>query len=93
MTLYPKDWYDGRVFLKKGANGLGLKEELKREMRNTTNDVAKEVEKHFVLDFDGHKIEFINKMLEETLLVDGEVIAKNERQSIWSHIVPYSKES
>ena len=32
-------------------------------MRNTTNDVATEVEKHWVLDFDGHKIEFINKML------------------------------
>lgn len=70
---------------------MGLKEELKREMRNTTNDVAKEVEKHWVLDFDGHKIEFINKMLEETLLVDGEIIAKHVRQSIWSHIIPYSK--
>ena len=91
MTLRPKDWYDDRVFVKKGANGLGLKEELKREMRNATNDVAKEVEKHIVLDFDGHKIEFINKMLEETLIVDGQVIAQNVRQSIWSHIVPYSK--
>ena len=70
---------------------MGLKEELKREMRNVTNDVAKEVEKHWVLDYQGHKIEFINKMLEETLLVDGEVIAQNVRKSIWSHIVPYSK--
>ena len=35
-------------------------------MRNATNDVAKEVEKHFVLDFDGHKIEFINNKLNET---------------------------
>ena len=69
---------------------MGLKEELKREMRNVTNDVAKEVEKHWLLDYQGHKIEFINKMLEETLLVDGEVIAQNVRKSIWSHIVPYS---
>ncbi|MCH7321454.1 hypothetical protein LZ480_06060 [Solibacillus sp. MA9] len=70
---------------------MGFKEELKREMRNATKDVAKEVEKHWVLDFEGHKIEFINKMLEETLLVDGEIIAQHTRQSIWSHIVPYSK--
>ncbi|MEK4699358.1 hypothetical protein MKX47_07140 [Solibacillus sp. FSL R7-0668] len=70
---------------------MGLKEELKREMRNATKDVAKEVEKNWVLDYEGHKIEFINKMLEETLLVDGEIIAQHIRQSIWSHIRPYSK--
>lgn len=69
---------------------MGFKEELKREMRNATNDVAKEVEKHWLLDFEGHTIEISNKMMEETVKVDGEIIAQNTRKSIWSHIVPYS---
>ncbi|MEG0471073.1 MAG: hypothetical protein RR588_01945 [Solibacillus sp.] len=70
---------------------MGFKEEFKREMRNATNDVAKEVEKEWVINFEGHSIEIINKMLEETLKVDGEIVAQNARKSIWSHIIPYSK--
>ncbi len=70
---------------------MGFKEDFKREMRNTTNDVAKEVEKQWVLHFEGHTIEIMNKMLEETLKVDGEILAQNVRKSIWSHIFPYSK--
>ncbi|MEK3765505.1 MULTISPECIES: hypothetical protein [unclassified Solibacillus] len=69
---------------------MGFKEEFKREMRNVQNDVAKEVEKYWVLDFEGHKIEIINEMMEEVLKVDGEIIAQNVRKSIWSHIVPFS---
>ncbi|MEK4424929.1 hypothetical protein [Solibacillus sp. FSL K6-1523] len=69
---------------------MGFKEDLKREMRNATNDVSKEVEKQWVLNFEGHTIEIMNKMLEETLKVDGEIIAQNIRKSIWSHIFPYS---
>lgn len=70
---------------------MGFKEDFKREMRNTTIDVAKEVEKQWVLHFEGHTIEIMNKMLEETLKVDGEILAQNIRKSIWSHIFPYSK--
>ncbi|WP_339216065.1 hypothetical protein [Solibacillus sp. FSL W8-0372] len=69
---------------------MGFKEEFKREMRNIQNDVAKEVEKYWVLDFEGHKIEIINEMLEEVLKIDGEIIAQNVRKSIWSHILPFS---
>ena len=69
---------------------MGLKEELKREMRNVQNDVAKEVEKYWVVDFEGHKIEVMNEMLEEVVKVDGQIIAQNVRKSIWSHILPYS---
>ena len=69
---------------------MGFKEEFKREMRNVQNDVAKEVEKYWVLDFEGHKIEIINEMMEEVLKVDGEIIAQNVRKSIWSHILPFS---
>lgn len=69
---------------------MGFKEEIKREIRNVQNDVAKEVEKYWVLDFEGHKIEVINEMLEEVVKVDGQIIAQNVRKSIWSHIVPFS---
>ncbi|MFC7686402.1 hypothetical protein [Ureibacillus sp. GCM10028918] len=69
---------------------MGFKEEFKREMRNVKNDAAKEVDKYWAIDFEGHKIEIHNKMLEESLLVDGRMIANNKRKSIWSHIFPYS---
>lgn len=69
---------------------MGFKEELKREMRNVKSDVAKEVEKHWVLDFEGHQIEVMNGMMEEVLKVDGQIIAQNIRKSIWSHIIPFS---
>lgn len=69
---------------------MGFKEEFKREMRNAKNDVAKEVEKQWVLDFEGHQIEVMNGMMEEVLKVDGQIIAQNVRKSIWSHIIPFS---
>ncbi|QCR31115.1 hypothetical protein [Lysinibacillus sp. SGAir0095] len=69
---------------------MGFKEEFKREMRNAKNDAAKEVDKYWAIHFEGHKIEIHNKLLEETLLVDGRVIASKKRQSIWSHLAPYS---
>jgi hypothetical protein len=76
---------------KRRRTKMGLKEDLKREMRNATNDVAKEVEKHWMLDYEGHTIEISNKIMEETVKVDGEIIAQNMRKSIWSHIMPYSR--
>lgn len=69
---------------------MGFKEEFKREMRNAKNDAAKEVDKYWAINFEGHKIEIHNRLMEERLLVDGQVIASNARQSIWSHIIPYS---
>jgi hypothetical protein len=69
---------------------MGFKEELKREMRNVKKDAAKEVEKYWAIDFEGYKIEIHNKMMEETLSVDGRVIASHTRQSMWSHLIPYS---
>lgn len=69
---------------------MGFKEEFKREMRNVKNDAAKEVDKYWSIDFKGHKIEIYNQMLEETLKVDGHIIASHTRKSIWSHLTPYS---
>lgn len=70
---------------------MGFKEDLRRELRNTTNDVSKEVEKEWVLHYEGHTIQILNKMMEETVKVDGEIIAQNVRKSMWSHLIPYSK--
>ncbi len=69
---------------------MGFKEEFKREMRNAKKDVAKEADKYWAVDFEGHKIEIHNKMMEETLTVDGQIIDSHIRQSIWSHLIPYS---
>lgn len=69
---------------------MGFKEEFKREMRNVKKDAAMEVDKYWVLDFEGHQIEIQNKMMEETLTVDGKIIDRNTRQSMWSHLIPYS---
>ncbi|MGM9948729.1 MAG: hypothetical protein ACI33P_01325 [Lysinibacillus sp.] len=69
---------------------MGFKEEFKREMRNVKNDAAKEVDKYWAVDFEGHTIEIHNKMMEETLTVDGHIIDRNTRQSMWSHLIPYS---
>ncbi|WP_346235817.1 hypothetical protein MKY04_10280 [Lysinibacillus telephonicus] len=69
---------------------MSFKEEFKREMRNIKNDAAKEVDKYWAIDFQGYKIEIHNKMLEETVKVDGRIVASNTRQSIWSHLMPYS---
>lgn len=70
---------------------MGFKEEFKREMRNVKNDAAKEVDKYWAIDFEGHKIEIHNKMMEESLLVDGKILDRHARKSIWSHLIPYSK--
>lgn len=69
---------------------MGFKEDFQREMRNVKSDVAAEVEKQWVIEFEGHTIKVINRMLEEIVLVDETVIAEKKRKSIWSHIMPYS---
>jgi len=69
---------------------MGFKEEMKREIRNAKNDIAKEVEKQWILEYEGHQIEVKNGMMEEVLKVDGQTIAQNVRKSIWSHLIPFS---
>lgn len=70
---------------------MGFKDEFKREMRNVIRDVEKEVMKTWKVDYKGHKIEIINKMKEEVLIIDGMEVDRNKRKSILSHIIPYSK--
>ena len=43
---------------------MGFKEEFQREMRNVKKDVAKEADKYWAVDFEGHKIEVHNTMME-----------------------------
>ncbi|MFJ7935257.1 hypothetical protein [Sporosarcina sp. NPDC096371] len=70
---------------------MGFKEEFKREMRNVMKDVEKEVHKSWEMDYKGHRIEVINQMKEELLIIDGVTVDRNKRKSILSHIIPYSK--
>lgn len=40
------------------------------------HNVSAQVEKHRVIEFEGYKIEIINRMMEELILVDDVVIVK-----------------
>ena len=70
---------------------MGFKDEFKREMRNVMKDVEKEVHKTWKMDYKGHRIEVINQMKEELLIIDGVTVDRNKRKSLLSHIIPYSK--
>jgi hypothetical protein len=70
---------------------MGFKDDLKREMRNIKKDVEKEVHKTWEMDYKGHRIEVINQMKEELLIIDGVTVDRNKRKSLLSHIIPYSK--
>ncbi len=70
---------------------MGFKNEFKREMRNIMKDVEKEVHKTWEMDYKGHRIEVINQMKEELLIIDGVTVDRNKRKSLLSHIIPYSK--
>ncbi|WP_342513519.1 hypothetical protein MKY34_01625 [Sporosarcina sp. FSL K6-1522] len=70
---------------------MGFKDEFKREMRNVMKDVEKEVHKSWKMDYKGHRIEVINQLKEELLIIDGVTVDRNKRKSILSHIIPYSK--
>ena len=70
---------------------VGLKEELKREMRNVMKDVEKEVDKTWKVEYKGHRIEIINRMKEEFLMIDGVTVDQNKRKSLFSYVIPHSK--
>jgi len=70
---------------------MGFKDDFKREMRNIKKDVEKEVHKTWEMDYRGHRIEVINQMKEELLIIDGVTVDRNKRKSLLSHIIPYSK--
>ncbi|MBS4218384.1 hypothetical protein KHA96_08675 [Bacillus sp. FJAT-49711] len=70
---------------------MGFKDEFKRELRNIKRDVEKEVHKTWTFDYKGHRIEIINQVKEEQLLIDGITIDRKQRKYLLSHIIPYSK--
>jgi|GEM_PF-1419833 len=69
---------------------MGFKDELKREFRNLMRDAEKVAEKTWVVDYQGHQIEIVNRLMEEHLIIDGKKVDSNVRKSIWSHVFPYS---
>ncbi|MCR2823329.1 hypothetical protein [Lederbergia panacisoli] len=70
---------------------MGLKDEIKREMRNLKKDIKNEVNKTWTIDYKGHRIEIINQVKEELLIIDGVTVDTKKRKSWLSHIIPYSK--
>lgn len=70
---------------------MGFKDEFKREMRNAVKDVEKEVHKTWQMDYKGHRIEVINQMKEELLIIDGVTVARKKRKSLLSYLIPFSK--
>lgn len=69
---------------------MGFMDELKRNLRNFMKDVEKEVEKTWTVDYQGHRIEVVNRAKEEALIIDGKTVDKNQRQSMFI-MTPFSK--
>ena len=69
---------------------MGFKDEMKREMRNAKHDVALAIDKKWAVQYEHNVIEVHNELMRETLTVNGEVVAQNNRKSFWSHIIPVS---
>ncbi|WP_312093480.1 hypothetical protein [Niallia sp.] len=69
---------------------MGFRDGLKHDMQNLKKDIEKEVQRAWTIEYKGHCIEVVNKMKEESLLIDGVIVASNRRKSIFSHLLPYA---
>jgi len=69
-----------------GGNALfkNLREEIKEEWKNTTEDLEKEVFKVWQLDYKGHIIRIVNAVTEEVLAINNEVV-----DNMFKQIYPY----
>ncbi len=74
-----------------GGNALfkNLREEIKEEWKNTTEDLEKEVFKVWQLDYKGHIIRIVNAVTEEVLAINNEVVDKKSRDNMFKQIYPY----
>ena len=68
---------------------MGFRDGFKHDMQNLKKDMEIEVHKTWTVDYKGHRIEVVNKMKEEYLIIDGVTVAVNKRKSIFSHLLPY----
>ncbi|MGE7793559.1 hypothetical protein [Lysinibacillus fusiformis] len=66
-----------------------LREEIKEEWKNTTEDLEKEVFKVWQLDYKGHIIRIVNAVTEEVLAINNEVVDKKSRDNMFKQIYPY----
>ncbi|XRD26304.1 hypothetical protein AABM34_08025 [Lysinibacillus fusiformis] len=66
-----------------------LREEIKEEWKNTTEDLEKEVFKVWQLDYKGHIIRIVNAVTEEVLAINNEVVDKKSRDNMFKQICPY----
>ena len=69
---------------------MSLKHDMQREMRNIKTDVSKAVERTWTVEHNGQTIEIFNGLMHEKVSVDGVVVAERIRQSMWSHLMPFS---
>lgn len=70
---------------------MSLKDELKRELRNAMKDVEQEVQKTWRVDYKGHYIEVLHQLKSESLILNGTTVDTNNKKSVWSYLMPYSK--
>ncbi|MBE5083667.1 hypothetical protein J2D69_08215 [Lysinibacillus sphaericus] len=76
-----------------GGNALfkNFREELKKEWKNTTEDLEKEVFKVWQLEYKGHIIRIVNAVTEEVLYINNEVVDKKSRDSMFKQVYPFVK--
>ncbi|MFJ7736601.1 hypothetical protein ACIQ2D_09675 [Lysinibacillus sp. NPDC097287] len=68
-----------------------LREELRDEWKNATEDLEKEAFKVWQIEYKGHIIRIINAMNEEVLYINNEVVDKKSRDNMFKKITPYIK--
>lgn len=68
-----------------------FREELKKEWKNTTEDLEKEVFKVWQLEYKGHIIRIVNAVTEEVLYINNEVVDKKSRDSMFKQVYPFAK--
>ena len=70
---------------------MAFSDEFKHEMKNIMKDVEREVDKKWEIEYKGHRIEVINQLKEEKLLIDGVLVDRHKRKYFLSHLIPYIK--
>lgn len=68
-----------------------LREELKEEWKNATEDLEKEAFKVWQIDYKGNVIRIVNATNEEFLYINNEIVDKKSRDSMFKQIIPYIK--
>ncbi|MGN4125357.1 hypothetical protein ACMGD3_10160 [Lysinibacillus sphaericus] len=66
-----------------------LRDELREELKNTKEDLEKEVFKVWQIEYKGQVIRIVNAMTEEVLYINNEVVDRKSRANGFKQIFPY----